>query len=178
MNERKLWTSIFCMPYSCSFLMNWNTWLINRTAFICPMCFALVPMTLHPRPAPSSFQSSIPASLSPSSLSCSMPPLHWDWYNIFHPQLAESLLTNSNCFCTWELGAEAGKTEWGGGEGVAGNTEDRGGFSQTSGQGFCPGLLSALLYRAEKQQWGHLALLSGCLCYYNSVIEFIQYFLF
>lgn len=33
---------------------------------------------LHPHPAPSSSQSPIHASLSPSSLSCSMPPLHWD----------------------------------------------------------------------------------------------------
>lgn len=46
-------------------------------------------LRLYPRPAPSSSRFSIQASLSPSSLSCSMPPLHWDWYNIFHPQLAE-----------------------------------------------------------------------------------------
>lgn len=35
-------------------------------------------LRLHPRLAPSSSQSSIQASLSPSSLSCSMPAFHWD----------------------------------------------------------------------------------------------------
>lgn len=52
------------------------------------------------------------SSPSPSSLSCSMPLLHWDWYNIFQPQLAESLLTNSNCFCTWEGAGSPGWKNW------------------------------------------------------------------
>ena len=58
------------------------------------------------------------SSPSPSSLSCSMPLLHWDWYNIFQPQLAESLLTNSNCFCTWEWAGSPGWKNWGWGTGA------------------------------------------------------------
>lgn len=130
------------MPYL-ELILDWLKWMAEKKLNCIHWAWALCICPHVP-------SSSIQASLPPSSLSCSMPPLHWDWYNIFHPQLAESLLTNSNCFCTWELGAEAGKTEWGGGEGVAGNTEDRG-FGQTAGLGFCPGLLSALLYHAEKQ---------------------------
>lgn len=35
--------------------------------------------------------------------------VHWDWYNIFLPQLAKDPLTNSNCFCTWEFGSGSWK---------------------------------------------------------------------
>ncbi len=34
--------------------------------------------------------------------------VHWDWYNIFLPQLA-----TSNCFCTWEFGSGSWK-KWAG----------------------------------------------------------------
>lgn len=69
------------------------------------------------------------------------------------------------------LGAGAGKTECGGGEDVAGDTEDREGFGQTAGHGFCPGLLSGLLYLAKKNNKQGFFLISGCMCYYNLVLN-------
>lgn len=125
-NKKKNWRWIYGYVYCVSY-----SWLIPQelkrmtdkqkcTHLPCVLCIRLhLPSSLSIYLVLSVLCPSKPLSVSPaSSLSCSMPLLRWDWYNIFQPQLTPSLLTNSNCFCTWELGAGAGKTEWGGGEGL------------------------------------------------------------